>query len=94
MHVLHDRLLLSGFGRGGEWRRDQVLPRGGPAAVITTLWVLRFDPVSREAYLAQVHPWVSPDEVRENTGGALPVSTQLAVTPPSPARRTGADPGV
>ena len=40
---------------------------GGPAAVITTLWVLRFDPVSREAYLAQVHPGVSPDEVRENT---------------------------
>jgi hypothetical protein len=60
------------------------LSRGGPATVVTTPWVLRFDPVKREAYMARVHPGVYPEEVRENTDWALPVSTQMAV-PPSPA---------
>jgi glutaconate CoA-transferase subunit B len=70
-----------GFGSGGNWRRDQGLPRGGPAAVITTLGVLRFDPLSRAAYLAQVHPGVSPEFVRENTGWDLDLSPDLTVTP-------------
>ena len=39
-----------GFGDGGNWRSRQGLVRGGPAAVITTLGVLRFDPITREAY--------------------------------------------
>jgi glutaconate CoA-transferase subunit B len=78
MYVLHDVPFYPGSAAAGNSGGI----RGGPAAaVITTLWVLRFDPVSREAYLAQVHPGVSPDEVRENTGWALPVSTQLAVPP-------------
>ena len=54
-------LTSPGFGSGGRWRRDQGLPRGGPAAIITTLGVLRFDPHTREAYLAQVHPGVFPE---------------------------------
>jgi glutaconate CoA-transferase subunit B len=74
-------LTSPGFGWGGSWRPDQGLPRGGPAAVITTLGVLRFDPVSREAFLDQIHPGVSPDRVRENTGWALRISPSLTRTP-------------
>jgi glutaconate CoA-transferase subunit B len=74
-------LTSPGFGSGGNWRQEQGLPRGGPAAVITTLGVLRFDPLSREAYLAQVHPGGSPDLVREHTGWDLNISTDLSATP-------------
>src|SRR5512140_2771410 len=46
-----------GNGAGGSWRRTVGLPRGGPAAVITTKTVLRFDQ-NGEAYLASIHPGV------------------------------------
>jgi len=70
-----------GFGNGKTWRQEQGLPRGGPSAVITTLGVLRFDPVSREAYLAQVHPGVAPEFVRKQTGWDLHLAPQLSITP-------------
>ena len=41
-----------GFGDGAGWRERVGLVRGGPAAVITTLGVFRFDPDTRERYLA------------------------------------------
>src|SRR5207244_4679240 len=47
-----DFITSPGYGDGGpDWRRQQGLVRGGPAAVITTLGVLRFDGVSGQAYL-------------------------------------------
>src|SRR3979411_3030193 len=39
------------------WRAHQGLVRGGPASVITTLGVLRFDATTGEAYLASFHPF-------------------------------------
>jgi hypothetical protein len=87
LHLVHLTKLVTalgtspGFGSGKNWRREQRLPRGGPSAVITTLGVLRFDPVSREAYLAQVHPGVSPKFVREHTGWDLALSPNLSITP-------------
>lgn len=74
-------LTSPGFGSGKNWRREQGLPRGGPAAVITTLGVLRFDPSSREAYLAQVHPGVAPEFVRDQTGWDLHLAPHLSTTP-------------
>jgi glutaconate CoA-transferase subunit B len=80
--VPHVHYLTSpGFGSGKNWRQEQGLPRGGPTAVITTLGVLRFDPDSREAYLAQVHPGVTPEFVRDQTGWDLQVAPRLSLTP-------------
>jgi glutaconate CoA-transferase, subunit B len=70
-----------GYGSGGDWRKAQGLVRGGPAAIITTLGVFRFHPETHEAYLAQVHPGVSADQVREQTGWDLQVDADLTTTP-------------
>lgn len=71
-----------GYGEGGKWREEVGLPRGGPAVVITTKGILRFDPVTREAYLASYHPGVSVEEVIANTGWPLALAPDLAQTDP------------
>lgn len=70
-----------GNGTGGDWRRRVGLPRGGPAAVITTLGLLRFDAETGEAYLASIHPGVDVEHVRRNTGWPLKVAAELPITP-------------
>ena len=71
-----------GYGLGDGWRHTQGLsPSSGPAAVITTMGVLRFGS-DGEAYLASVHPGVSVEEVLANTGWTLRVADELIETPP------------
>jgi glutaconate CoA-transferase subunit B len=69
-----------GNGDGANWRKGVGLPRGGPAAVITTKAVLRFDE-NGQAYLASIHPGVERDDVLANTGWRLRVSATLTQTP-------------
>jgi len=74
-----------GNGAGANWRLSQGLSaRSGPAAVITTLGVLRFGP-DGEAYLASMHPGVQLEELRKNTGWALRVADDLPQTQPPTA---------
>src|SRR5436189_675739 len=70
-----------GNGDGAGWRKRVGLPRGGPAAAITTKAVLRFDDRSGEAYLHSAHPGVSVEDVVANTGWKLRVSENVGVTP-------------
>jgi glutaconate CoA-transferase subunit B len=76
-----DYITSPGYGAGGDWRRLSGLPRGGPAAVITTLGLLRFDPQSKEMMLVSIHPGVTVDTVRENTGWPLKMAEDLSTTP-------------
>src|SRR5215472_1639550 len=69
-----------GNGEGAGWRKREGLPRGGPAAVITTKCVLRFGQ-NGEAYLSTVHPGVTVDDVLANTGWKLKVAEGLQTTP-------------
>jgi glutaconate CoA-transferase, subunit B len=69
-----------GNGDGQGWRRRVGLPRGGPAAVITTKAVLRFTE-DGEAFLASLHPGVELQDVLSNTGWKLRVSEKLEATP-------------
>lgn len=69
-----------GYGDGLGWRTRVGLPRGGPAAVITTKCVLRFGE-DGEAYLSTVHPGVTVDDVLANTGWKLNVAEQVQPTP-------------
>jgi glutaconate CoA-transferase subunit B len=71
-----------GYGEGGNWRQEVGLPGGGPAAVITTLGVLRFAEPSKEMYLHSVHPGVTVEEVQAATGWELRVATHVGETPP------------
>jgi glutaconate CoA-transferase, subunit B len=69
-----------GFGDGGDWRRRVGLPRGGPAAVITTKAVLRFAD-NGEAYLDSAHPEIEVEDVLANTGWRLRVAEKVKQTP-------------
>ena len=72
-----------GYGDGGDWRARVGLPRGGPAALITTLGVFRFS--GGEAVLETYHPTTTVDAVRANTGWDLRVSRDVRPTdPPTP----------
>lgn len=78
-------LTSPGFGDGGDWRRRVGLPRGGPAAAITTKAVLRFGD-DGEARLYSVHPGVEVDDVLANTGWKLKLGSKVEATvPPSAA---------
>lgn len=70
-----------GYGDGGPWREQVGLPRGGPAAVITTRAVLGFTDDTHEMELRSWHPGGSPDEVRTNTGWDLRVAPDAHETP-------------
>jgi len=69
-----------GNGDGAGWRKRSGLPRGGPSAVITSKCVLRFDQGSREAFVSTIHPGVSVQDVKENTGWDLKVSADVKST--------------
>ena len=69
-----------GNGEGQGWRKRAGLPRGGPAAVITTKCVLRFGE-DGEAFLSTVHPGVTVEDVMDNTGWKLKVSGDVQTTP-------------
>jgi glutaconate CoA-transferase, subunit B len=61
-----------GYGDGSPgWRKRNGLLGAGPAAIITTLAVLRFPEGGGEAYLDSVHPGHTVDEVRAETGWDL-----------------------
>ena len=74
-----------GYGDGGDWREHVGLPRGGPAAVITTLAVLGFTADTHEMELRSWHPGGSAEEVRANTGWDLRVALDAHETPPPTA---------
>jgi glutaconate CoA-transferase subunit B len=77
-----DYVTSPGHGGGGDWRARTGLPGGGPSAVITTLGLFRFDPVSREMVLASAHPGVTVGEIRAQTGWPLSVAPDLGETAP------------
>src|SRR5205823_11752800 len=81
-----------GYGDGTpRWRQRHGLLGGGPAAIITTLAVLRFPDGGGEAYLASLHPGHTVDEVRQHTGWDLQVADDVSETTPprSEERRVG-----
>jgi glutaconate CoA-transferase subunit B len=70
-----------GYGDGSlDWRKRTGLLGGGPAAIITTLCVLRFPEGGGAAYLASVHPGRTIDEVRAETGWELKVASDVGET--------------
>jgi len=70
-----------GHGDGTPgWRKRNGLLGGGPAAIITTLGVLRFPEGGGEAYLASVHPGCTVEDVRRGTGWELMVAGDVNET--------------
>jgi glutaconate CoA-transferase subunit B len=81
-----DYITSPGYGDGGNWRQRVGLPRGGPSTVITTLAILRFDPEMKEMILTSVHPGLTVEDVKANTGWSLKIAevvTETAVPTPT-----------
>jgi glutaconate CoA-transferase, subunit B len=73
-------LTSPGYGTGGRWREEAGLVRGGPSRVITSLAVLGFEPDSGEMVLESVHPGVTVDDVRAQTGWDLRAAGRVGTT--------------
>jgi glutaconate CoA-transferase subunit B len=72
-----------GHGDGTPgWRKRTGLLGGGPAAIITTLCVFRFQVGGGEAFLSSIHPGHTVDEVRAETGWKLKAAGPVEETPP------------
>ncbi len=70
-----------GHGDGSRgWRKRNGLLGGGPAAIISTLAVLRFPEEGGEAYLSSVHPGHTVEEVRGLTGWDLEIAADVSET--------------
>ncbi|MFQ5816638.1 MAG: CoA-transferase subunit beta [Terriglobia bacterium] len=77
-----DFITSPGFLGGSQEREQRCLSGGGPGAVITDLGVLKFCPDTREMILESLHPGVTPEQVRENTGWPLRIASPLQTTEP------------
>jgi len=78
-----DYLTSPGWLQGGETRRNMGIVRGGPMAVVTNLGVMKFAEQTREMYLAEYYPGVTPQRIVENTGFKMDVSKAVEAVPPS-----------
>ena len=76
-----DYVTSPGFGEGAGWRQRVGLPGSGPAALITTLGVFRYDAATGGAVLASHHPGITTDEVQAETGYPLRIAADVHATP-------------
>jgi glutaconate CoA-transferase, subunit B len=79
-----------GQGTGPGDRALLGLPGAGPVRVITDLGVLEPDPETAELVLTALHPGVTVEQARAETGWTLQASSELAVTPAPTAEELAA----
>ena len=77
-----DFVTSPGYLEGGDSRRRAGLLWGGVSRVVTTLGLFDFHPESRRMQLLALHPGVTVERVRENTGFEVLVSPSLTTTKP------------
>ena len=70
---------------GDGSRRRAGLLFGGVSRVVTTLGIFGFDPQTRRMRLDALHPGVTVEQVRDNTGFDLLLAPEVAVTTPPAA---------
>lgn len=66
---------------GGASREALATGGSGPAAVITDMGILRFDPQSKEMFLASLHPGCTVEEIESRVSWPLHVAADLTSTP-------------
>jgi glutaconate CoA-transferase subunit B len=58
--------------------------KSGPEAIITPLCIMRFDSYTKEAYLDALHPKVTIEQVKEETGWNLKIADEVRdIKPPT-----------
>jgi len=76
-------LTSPGWLTGGDSRRQAGMARGGPAALVTTLGLIRYRPETHEPYLASFHPGHTAEEVQAATGFALDLTESAETVAPT-----------
>jgi len=76
-----DFLTSLGHGPTGRERRALGLQTEGPSLIVTDLCTMRPDPESKEFEVATLHPGVTVDVVRENTGWPIKFAADVHETP-------------
>jgi glutaconate CoA-transferase, subunit B len=71
-----------GHGRNGTERRDAGVKTKGPTLLISDLCSMSSDPSTKEFVVRSLHPGVTCEQVRENTGWAIRFAETLEETPP------------
>ncbi|MFP6758273.1 MAG: 3-oxoadipate--succinyl-CoA transferase subunit B, partial [Alphaproteobacteria bacterium] len=61
---------------------DSGLVSGGVYRVVTDLAILGFDEESKHMMVIALHPGVSPEQVRDNTGFDLAIDPGVRITEP------------
>ncbi|MFD2202904.1 CoA-transferase subunit beta [Shivajiella indica] len=75
-----DFITSAGFLGGGNERKDLGITGEGPTCIITDLGILEPDPETKEFLLTHIHPGISLEEVKNNTGWELRISENLKTT--------------
>jgi glutaconate CoA-transferase, subunit B len=75
-----DYITTPGHLGGGNERDKYNFIGGGPVAIVTTLGILRPDPVTKEFVLDSYYSFSSIEEVKDNTGWDLKVSPNVRIT--------------
>ena len=69
-----------GHHRGGDSRQRLGMPGRGPTAVITDLCIMRPHRVTRELTVTDLHPGVTVEDVRRNTGWPVTFAETISET--------------
>lgn len=75
-----DFVTSPGFLRGGTTRRDSGLCAGGMYRVVTDLGIFGFDDETRRMNIVALHPGVTVEQVRDNTGFELAFKPDIGAT--------------
>ena len=77
-----DFVTTLGHGRTGRERRALGIPTRGPVRIVTDLCTMRPDPETNEFQVASLHPGVTREDVRRNTGWEIRFADCLGETSP------------
>jgi glutaconate CoA-transferase subunit B len=77
-----DYLTSPGYLDGGDSRdKSGLFPRGsGPTMLISPQGVFRFDELTKEMYLAQIHPGMKVEDVKKKVPWDLKIAADLSLT--------------
>ena len=77
-----DFITSAGFLTGGDARKRAGIAGKGPVAVITDLCILRPDSTTRELTVTSIHPGISREQIRANSGWEIRFIDKCGETEP------------
>jgi glutaconate CoA-transferase subunit B len=80
-----DFLTSLGHGRTGRERRELGIRTKGPVLLVSDLCIMRPDPETNELVVTTLHPGITCQQVRENTGWDVRFAETVAETEPPAA---------